>query len=359
MRVFHVLFLLLGLLAVSAANRRERQLFQVVNQHPHDVRDMSFYLKTIHKRGRLWVVEPKEGIPKRILEKLRPITGREKSYLWERQRHHQAQLTPEDLIISSLISGISPQIIRQDVEILSSFKTRKAGTEENYQALQLVKKRLLKSNLTIQEICYKPKVCSLIAERKGTSRTQDVLMVMSHIDSVGHDFAGADDNASGVAVLLEIVRIMDDYKNKKTLRFFVSNGEEQGMMGARHYVTDLKRKGEIEKIKFALNMDMIAYNSNNIVEFETDPSFEQEAKWLANIASSYTSLTAKVTLGAWGSDHLPFVNSGIPAIMTIEDWDTMTPCYHAACDVPEGLNYDYAAEVGKLNAAAILKRDLF
>ena len=341
-----------------SANRREKLLFQVINQHPHHIREMNYHFKTIHKRGRLWVVEPKEGTPQDLLEKLKPITGRERSYLWDQPLFHEKRWAQDELEILGLIGGISPQTIRKDVELLSSFRTRRAGTIENYEALQAVKQRLSKYNLKVKEICYRPKSCSLVAERKGSTRSPDVVLVMSHIDSVGHDFAGADDNASGVAVLLEIIRITETYNNKKTFRFFISNGEEQGMMGARHYVTELKKTGDIHHIKFALNMDMVAYNSNNIVEFETDPLFEREAQWLANIAHTYTLLKAKITLGAWGSDHLPFVNAGIPAIMTIEDWDTMSPCYHKACDIPEGLNYDYAAEIGKLNAAAMMRRDL-
>ena len=181
---------------------------------------------------------------------------------------------------------------------------------------------------------------------------------MGHIDSVGKAFAGADDNASGTAVALEIARVLKDYDNRKTIRFFITNGEELGLLGAQHYVRKLSGENRLSELELVINMDMVGYNkSNNIVELETAPEYETLAKWFAELGSRYTTLKSKITLGAWGSDHVPFLNKGVPALLTIENWDTKTPCYHQACDRPETLNYDYASEIGKLNAAAVLTKD--
>jgi Zn-dependent M28 family amino/carboxypeptidase len=105
-------------------------------------------------------------------------------------------------------------------------------------------------------------------------------------------------------------------------------------------------------------MDMVGWNANGIVELETDAGFEPLAKSFAALATAYTNLKTKITIGAWGSDHIPFLKAGVPAILTIEDWSTKTPCYHAACDRPEGLNYAYATEIGKLNVSAVMSKDV-
>ena len=168
---------------------------------------------------------------------------------------------------------------------------------------------------------------------------------------------GADDNASGIAVLLEVARVLKDYGNKKTLRFFATNGEEGGLYGAEHYAQLLKKNGEIKKLVLAINMDMVGYNSNGIVELETDSQYEKLANWFAGLATTYTSLKSKITIGAWGSDHVPFIQGGVPTLLTIEDWSTKTPCYHTECDKPSTLNYEYAGQIAKLNLAAIMTKD--
>jgi len=90
------------------------------------------------------------------------------------------------------------------------------------------------------------------------------------------------------------------------------------------------------------------------VDIETNREFEEEAKWMSSLVTTYTNLTPNITMPAWGSDHVPFLKNGIPSILTIEHWKTKTPCYHASCDKPGHLNYDYAAEIIKLNLAALL-----
>src|SRR5690606_31090447 len=139
-------------------------------------------------------------------------------------------------------------------------------------------------------------------------------------DSVGKNFAGADDNASGAAVMLEVARVLKDYPNKNKIRFFATNGEESGLLGAEHYAKVLRADGSIKDLILTINMDMVGYNSNGIVELETDKQYEELALWFAKLSSQYTSLKTKITLGAWGSDHVPFIRSGVPTLLTIEDW---------------------------------------
>jgi Zn-dependent M28 family amino/carboxypeptidase len=122
-------------------------------------------------------------------------------------------------------------------------------------------------------------------------------------------------------------------------------------------IPTLKKNGDIKKLALAINMDMVGYNSNGIVELETDSQYEKLANWFAGLATTYTSLKSKITIGAWGSDHVPFIQGGVPTLLTIEDWSTKTPCYHTECDKPSTLNYEYAGQIAKLNLAAIMTKD--
>ena len=132
-----------------------------------------------------------------------------------------------------------------------------------------------------------------------------------------------------------------------------SNGEETGIAGGYAYVKKLKASGTLGRVKYVINMDMISWNKDGIVELETDKEFLEHADWVGVQAYLYTKLKPYVASPAWGSDHVPFLEEGIPTYLSIEHWETHSPCYHQTCDQMEGLARDYAAEIVKLNLAVI------
>ncbi|HXH31504.1 MAG TPA: M28 family peptidase [Bacteriovoracaceae bacterium] len=344
--------LLLGsLLTFSAA--RKPELYQVISAHPHDVQEFSPYIETIKQDGRLWLVNLKTNTPRKLHRHFKKTTTQDvRTYLVPEALDNLASPA-----IKEYVQQISSAAIKKDVGALTAFKTRLVGTADNQQAVALVKDTLEGFGYSVKEICYKANACSVIADKAGADAESEIIMLMAHVDSVGKDFAGADDNASGTATLLEVARVLKDYSSKRTIRFFVTNGEESGLLGAAHYAKLLAGSGEIKKMVLAINMDMVGYNANGIVELETDSQYENLAKWFAQLTSSYTKLKSKITIGAWGSDHVPFIKGGVPTLLTIEDWSTKTPCYHQACDKASTLNYEYAGEIAKLNLAAIMSKD--
>jgi hypothetical protein len=352
-----VVSLIFGLLLSMSATQKDKTLYQVITSHPHDLEKLKGLVETVYQEGRLWIVDLKEGSPLESLTHLKAISGREKSYLYKNNSIRRRNLTVHHFDIRDTIKLVDAELIKRDVEDLASYTTRAAGTDQNREATKSALNKLADLGYAIDEVCYRPGVCSVIANKKGSKKPDEVMIVLGHLDSVGHEFAGADDNASGTAVLLEMARVLKDYDNHKTIRFFVTNGEELGLLGAKHYVGSLKASDKIKKISLAINMDMVGYNKNGVVELETSPELEPLANWYADLASRYTKLKSKITLGAWGSDHVPFLDAGVPAILTMEDWSTKTPCYHLACDTPDTLNYDYAADIGRLNLAALMTKD--
>jgi hypothetical protein len=358
MKHLTIIFFLLSLFLNLGAGYRGNGLFQVITSHPHELEELSPYIETVYHNGRLWIVQLYRSAPEELLEYLRPLSGSEKSYIHEGKWISNIKNGKRNDNAKFLLSQVDLENIKKDVQDLANnYGTRYAGTEENQKAIGATKERLSLMGYEIKEVCYAPNACSILAEKKGKVEASKVIMIMGHIDSVGQSFAGADDNASGIAVMLEMARVLKDVNNNKTIRFFVTNGEEGGLIGATHYVQQLAQSDEIKNIVLGINMDMVGYNSNGLVELETQPEHEDLAQWFANLASKYTTLKTKITLGAWGSDHVPFLHKGVPTVLTIEDWTTKTPCYHKECDRPETLNYSYAAEIAKLNLSAVLVRD--
>jgi hypothetical protein len=350
--------IVLGLLLSLSATDGDKRLYQVITSHAHELEELAPYIETVHEAGRLRIVDLKDGAPEELMAHLRPISGRERSFLYKRTGTQKKSLTVANVDIKDVLRDIDADNIKKDVEHLASFSTRAAGTPENHQASTDVEARFREMGYRVTKMCFEEKICNVIAEIPGAEIPQEVLLALGHIDSVGHDFAGADDNASGTAVLLEMARVLRDKGLRRTLRFLVTNSEELHLVGARKYIQQLQASNTLNQIKLSINMDMVGYNSNGIVELETNPNLEHLAKWMAELAAQYTSLKTKITLGAWGSDHVPLLDAGVSSILTIEDWSTKTPCYHTACDLPSTLNYDYAAEIARLNVSALLTKDL-
>ena len=173
------------------------------------------------------------------------------------------------------------------------------------------------------------------------------------MDSVGFENAGADDNASGSAGVLEMAKVLSGYKADHDLIFVTANGEENGITGGYACVKKLKTTGELARLAWAINMDMIAWNRDGIIEIETNKEFSAHADWVGAQARLYTKLQPHIAMPAWGSDHVPFLEAGIPTYLSIEHWDDHTPCYHQACDKLESLSWNYASDIVRLNLAVI------
>jgi Zn-dependent M28 family amino/carboxypeptidase len=102
---------------------------------------------------------------------------------------------------------------------------------------------------------------NVIAEIPGSGIKQEVVILIAHLDSIAYDSTdlapGADDNASGVAVILEVARAFKNLKPERVLRFCVFSNEERGQAGSKAYVGSLK---ENERIKAVINLDVLGYS---------------------------------------------------------------------------------------------------
>ncbi len=330
-------------------------LYQVTEPHPEEVRKILPFIQNYRQEGRLWLVSLKSPkTPSWVFHFLR-------IYDPKKMLHYTPQLktlpTHLPTIDPAYLAMIKTTHLQNTVGKLASYKNRAAGTPENQSAQKWIASELQAMGYEVTQDCYSPNTCSVIAEKKGSNTTGGVILVEGHFDSVGKDYAGADDNASGTASTIEIARILKNYPNQNTLRFFLTNGEEIGLLGATHYSKVLAQSGHIKDLKLVINMDMVGYNSNGIVELETNAEYDSLAKWFAALTEKYTSLKSKITLGAWGSDHVPFLDLHVPTLLTIEDWSTKSRCYHLECDKAETMNFTYATEITRLNAAAVLTED--
>ncbi|NPV85634.1 MAG: Zn-dependent exopeptidase M28 [Anaerolineae bacterium] len=106
---------------------------------------------------------------------------------------------------------------------------------------------------------------NLIVTLPGAIRPEEVIVLSAHLDSTtvreGNPFEyapGADDNGSGVATLMEAVRIYRAYYFARTIRVIWFTGEEQGAVGSHAYLSD----HPMENVLGVINLDMFAYDHN-------------------------------------------------------------------------------------------------
>lgn len=172
----------------------------------------------------------------------------------------------------------------------------------------------------------------------------EVVLIGAHLDSWYGGTGGAD-NASGVSVMMEAMRIIKSLgiTPKRTIRIGLWGGEEQGFVGSRGYVNkylydrDKKAKKEgFDKFALYLNMDNGSGKFRGIYLEENDMALPFFKEWGKHFESlGFTTLTLAKT---WGTDHQPFQGVGLPGFQFIQDELDYERTYHTPMDTYERLS---------------------
>jgi hypothetical protein len=185
---------------------------------------------------------------------------------------------------------------------------------------------------------------NVVATQLGTVYPAAQYVAGAHYDSVYNP--GADDDASGVAGLLEAARILSLYETEYTIKYIAFDLEEWGLVGSWAYVLDHWN----DDIRGMVQMDMIAWNYGGYAcnFFRTQDLSLPLINALGAAVDEYgNGLTWTIAYGG-ASDHASFEDAGFPAGMLIEDDYYANPCYHLACDsvdTPGYIDYYYAADM--------------
>ena len=157
---------------------------------------------------------------------------------------------------------------------------------------------------------------NVIAEIPGTEKPDEVVIVSGHLDSWdGPGSTGACDNGTGTMVALEAARLLmaSGAKPKRTIRFIMWTGEEQGLHGSRRYVA--MHADEMDKISAVLVDDGGTNYSGGLRCIESMAPMLREATDPLNEAFPNMPVTIRVAERmprGGGSDHAPFNRVGVP-----------------------------------------------
>jgi Zn-dependent M28 family amino/carboxypeptidase len=227
---------------------------------------------------------------------------------------------------------------------------------------------------------------NLIIEQPGKPRPEEIVVLGAHYDTVWTT-PGADDNASAVAVMLEVSRLLKGHVGERTLRCVAFACEEPpyfnlDCMGSQHHAREAARRQE--RIVGMLCLEMVGY-------FRSEPNSQRVPetipRWLHRFFPRRANFLAAVgNLSSWRlawsfrrgfkrgsrlplfsivlperireirlSDNSSFWDQGYPALMLTDTSFLRNPHYHLASDTPETLDYDAMTQV-TLGVASALKR---
>ena len=182
---------------------------------------------------------------------------------------------------------------------------------------------------------------NVVAVQPGMVYPERVYLIGGHYDSVSNP--GADDNASGVAAVLECARILSQYRTECTIKYVAFDLEELGLYGSYAY-TQIHAG---EDIRGMISADMVCYDRINRANIygrtASNPIKQALAAAIAEYGQGLT-VTIGGTLNA--SDHAPFEGAGYQACLLIEGDDN--PYYHTQSDcydTPNYLNLPFAVKM--------------
>lgn len=220
---------------------------------------------------------------------------------------------------------------------------------------------------TYKGISYNQMQYNVIASLGADAESDSVCIIGGHFDNIlgsGDPFSfvpGANDNASGVAAALEIARVMkkNGYIPSSEILFIAFGAEELGLYGSISYAGAAKQN--IQRIKYMLNNDMIAYepsqdNANWMVNIMDYANSRYLRKEIDGYCLKYTLLKPynDNTNSAY-SDSYPFFLNNFKAIFFISRF--MDPTYHTVNDVAANCNFEYCREIVKLNCAILINKN--
>lgn len=170
----------------------------------------------------------------------------------------------------------------------------------------------------------------------------------AHYDHLGElgtaYFPGANDNASGVAMLLDLCKTFSKQKPHYTLNFVFMTGEEVGLVGSSYFAEH--PLFPLDKIKFLLNLDVIGSGEDGITVVNGSV-FTKEFEQINSINAEKNYVPVVKIRGATNnSDHAPFYNKGVKSFFIYAQGKTGP--YHNPNDTPENLSLGKYENIVKL-----------
>ncbi len=282
--------------------------------------------------------------------------------------------------IEALMNAVSQQNLLAYVQTLESFRTRHTFSETQRDdigigaARRWIHDEFLRVNAGGLQVTYQDfnnvfnglatNQRNVVATLPGITDDPGIIILTAHYDSRTIDpvdgegaAPGANDNASGVALLIELARLMSSRPWNKTIMFVAFAAEEQGTFGSKYFVQDQMLGGRV--FEAVLNNDIVGGRPGipqAVRIFSPGPEFSnsrQLARYIELVAGLYMPTFGVDMVDALDregrySDHREFINAGVAGVR-ITEYIEDTSVQHTGLDRSELLDYNYLRQVAQLN----------
>ena len=172
-------------------------------------------------------------------------------------------------------------------------------------------------------------VFNTVAEIRGSEKPDEVVILGAHLDSWDLG-TGSTDNGTGSAAVLEAARALAklNLKPKRTIRFVLFSGEEEGLVGSKRYVE--AHKNDLDKISAVLVHDT---GTGRVLTIGLHDNY-QDRQIVDKVLSPLRelSLLEPSLVRAFGTDHASFDDAGVPGFFCIQDGAEYTKTHHSQSD---------------------------
>jgi Zn-dependent M28 family amino/carboxypeptidase len=274
-----------------------------------------------------------------------------------------------------MVDSISASRISANIQALQDFGSREFHLNNSDDVAQYIQSQFESAGLEteLQEFDIPgTNLSNVVATLPGRSDEAGAILFGAHYDSENKYVSnlseaenltapGADDDASGVAAVIEMAHALSGLRYEQTIKFVAFAAEEYGfdytggLAGSAYFATKEKENG-VNYTAVAI-VDMIGYSSlgENKAYVITNLEHSSLAEAMVTAVSTYQldlNLTLLVNSGIRYSDHLSFWNNGYPGLLVIEEIDKRTnfpvnPYYHSSGDLLERLSLPQLTEVSK------------
>jgi hypothetical protein len=328
---------------------------------------------------------------------------------------------PEQPQIHAIADAVDARELRATIEKLVGFGTRhtmsdttsptrgigaaRRWTQARFQAISqgcggCIEVVMPSQTFTGTRLPQPTAVTDVVAIQRGTGDPQRVIVITGHIDSrvtdvmnATSDAPGANDDASGVAAVIETARVLSKYKFRATLVYAALSGEEQGLYGGKVLAEHAKAQGW--QVQADLNNDIVGNSrggdgvrdtttvrvfseGTKAVETpqqanrrrynggEVDSPSRNVARFIASQAERYLTnfhvrMVYRTDRFGRGGDQVPFLEAGYPAVRVTEAHEDYTRQHQDLRteggvdygDTIAGVDFDYLAQVTRLNAVSM------
>ncbi len=268
---------------------------------------------------------------------------------------------------------VSEERLTTTIAALQDLGTRHTVTPENVQARQWLTMELVDLGYEVEQDLFDAngaEAVNLVVRKPGSQRPDHVWILSAHYDSTSTqpttDAPGADDNASGVAVVLEAARILAEVDLGDSVWFVLTGAEEQGSLGSLHMTGWLQDEGVV--VEGVMAPDMIGYwplGEGDALDILGDEDSEHLIDDMADMADRMgVAHKTWVHHGyCYGDDHTNFQEAGIPAISPMDCVEAhnlsssgeSTPHYHRSSDTLDTLHMGFTTRVGQLMVATFAR----